>query len=67
MGLNEKIPADVLADIPIDYPFQDGSELILSDDPYLECAGIGSSDNLFSGRQLQWSNLRVKGAQVARF
>jgi hypothetical protein len=67
VGLNEKMPANVLADIPIDYPFQDGSELILSDDPYLECSGIGSSDNLFSGRQLQWSNLRVKGAQVARF
>ena len=67
VGLNKKIPADVLADIPIDYPFQDGSELILSDDPYLECSGIGSSDNLFLGRQLQWSNLRIKGAQVARF
>ena len=65
-GLHEKIPGEALADIRIHYPFQVWSEYILSDKSYLECSGIGSSDNLFSGGQLQYSNLRVKGAEVAR-
>lgn len=65
-GLHEKIPGEMLADIRIDYPFQVWSEHVFSDDPHVECSGIGSSDNLFSGRQLQWSNLRVKSAEVAR-
>jgi len=65
-GLHGKIPGEALADIRVHYPFQVWSECILSDEPYLECSGIGSSDNLFSGGQLQYSNLRVKGAEVAR-
>jgi hypothetical protein len=65
-GLHEKISGEALADIRIHYPYQDWSEHILSDEPYLECSGIGSDDNLFLERQLQWGNLRVKGAEVAR-
>ena len=65
-GPLEKVPGEMLADIRIHYPFQDWSEHILSDEPYLECSGIGSSDNLYSERQLHCSNLRVGGAEVAR-
>ena len=56
-GPLEKVPGEMLADIRIHYPFQDWSEHILSDEPYLECSGIGSSDNLYSERQLHCSNL----------
>jgi hypothetical protein len=65
-GLHEKIPREVLADIRIDYPFQVWSEHVLSDEPYLELSGIGSNDNLFSERKLQWSNLRLNGAEIDR-
>jgi len=65
-GPLEKIPGEMLADIRIHYPFQDWSEHIYSFETYLECSGIGSSDNLYSERQLLCSNLRVRGAEVAR-
>ncbi len=65
-GLPERIPGEALVGIRIDYPYQICSELVFSDEPYLECYGVGSSDSLFFGRQQQWSNLRLKGAEVAR-
>ena len=58
-----KIPGYVLLDIPIDYPYQEGSEFIFSE-RYLQCHGIGFSDDLFSEWQLAWGDLRIKRAQL---
>lgn len=65
-GLHEKIPGEALVGIRIDHPYQICFELVFSDEPYLECYGVGSSDSLFFGRQQQWSNLRLKGAEIDR-
>ena len=64
-GPEAKIPGDVLVGIAVDYPYQCHSKYVLSDDNYLVCYGIGLGDELFFGRELAWSELRVKGAQVA--
>jgi hypothetical protein len=63
-GPEAKVPGDVLVDIVVDYPYQSHSKYVLSDENYLMCYGIGLGDELFFGRELAWSNLRVKGAQV---
>ena len=75
-GLPEKIPGSALSGILIDYPYQENlSDFIFGDDPYLECYGIvdgeywriGFDDKLFSRwRQLEWSHLRIKAAEVAK-
>jgi hypothetical protein len=64
-GPMTKISGDVLVDIGVDYPYQCYSRYVLSDENYLLCYGIGLGDELFFGRELAWSDLRVKGAQVA--
>jgi hypothetical protein len=67
-GPEAKIPGDVLAGIAVDYPYQSDFRHLqhaLSDENYLVCYGIGLGDELFFGRELAWSDLRVKGAQAA--
>jgi hypothetical protein len=65
IGPETKIPGDVLVDIVVDYPYQCHSKYVLSDENYIVCYGIGLDDELFFGRELAWSNLRVRGAQAA--
>jgi hypothetical protein len=74
-GLHEKIDGRMFVGILVDYPCQDCSNIIFGDDPYLECHGVlddqywhnGLDDKLFSRRQLEWSHLRIKACDVARF
>jgi hypothetical protein len=75
-GLPEKVPENYLINILIDYPYQESSDIIFGDKPYLECFGVvngeywrnGFDDKLFSGwRQLEWSELRVKSVDIIRY
>jgi hypothetical protein len=63
IGDPDKISKYVLLDTRIDYPYQEGSDLIFSE-RYLRCHAVGGGDDLFSEWQLAWGDLRVDLAQL---
>jgi hypothetical protein len=61
-GLHETVPGNNLIGVLIDLPLAPPTlAFMFGDEPYID------ADKLFSQRQLEWSDLRIKSADVLRY